>query len=88
MSNRVFNVCDKARLKQYDPEADGFSQEGKANRARIIPPIVGRIVVIVDYSDGHGLCYRVVAPNFNGWRGRDEEMEFVWVNPSELEEIK
>jgi hypothetical protein len=88
MSNKKFNICDKARIKQYNPEASGFSTEGKTIRARIVPRIMNRIVVIVDYSDSHGLCYRVVAPNFNGNSGRDEELEFVWVDPDELEEVK
>lgn len=84
-----FNVCDKARVKQYDSKTSfGFSECGKYNRARIMPGIVGRIVVVVDYSDGHGLTYCVVAPNFDGFRGRDRELEFVWVDPSELEPVE
>lgn len=85
---RQFNVCDKARLKQYNREADReFSDTGKEHRARSMPSLVGKIVVVVDYSDGHGLCYRVVVPNFNGFRGRENEMEIVWVDPSELEPV-
>ena len=83
---RVLKVCDKARIKQFNQKAD-FSEEGKAHRARAMPRLVGHIVLVVDYSDGHGLCYRVIAPNFNGHRGRENELEIVWVDPSELEYV-
>lgn len=84
---RQFKVCDKARVKQYNQKVWSFSAEGKAVRAKVMPRLVGKIVVVIDYSDGHGLCYRVVAPNFDGWRGRDDELQVAWVDPSELEPV-
>lgn len=45
----------------------------------------GDIAVIVDYSDGHGLCYGVVFPNVNGYYGRKDNFEIHWFEPEQLE---
>ena len=43
--------------------------------------------VIVDYSNGHGLCYGVVFPNLNGYYGRigKETLQVHWYEPDEIE---
>jgi hypothetical protein len=81
---RQFNVCDKARVKQYNKEAD-WHYSGY-HRARIMPSLLGKIVLVVDYSNAHGLTYGVVKPNFDGLKGRTEShLEICWVEPDELE---
>lgn len=85
---RQFNVCDKVRVARYNREADSnFTDDGKDTRARIMPSLVGKIVLVVDYSDSHGLTYGVVEPNFNGSRNRKDELEIHWLEPEELEQI-
>jgi hypothetical protein len=50
-----------------------------------MPSLVGKTIVIVDYSDAHGLVYGVVEPNFHGLFGRKEELHIHWIEPDELE---
>ena len=45
----------------------------------------GKIVLVIDYSDSHGLCYQVVEPNFNGSCGRKENVDIYWIEPEYLE---
>jgi hypothetical protein len=88
MTTRRFNVCDKARIKQYILDDDrNYPEEGQVKRRTIMPRIVGSVVVVVDYSDAHGLTYRVVVPNFNGHRGSKQDLDIVWVEPNELEQV-
>jgi hypothetical protein len=81
---RQFNVCERARVKQYLKGGD-FSEEGKARRAYYVPLLIGKIVVVVDYSDAHGLVYGVIEPNFDGHRGRKDTCPIYWLDPEELE---
>lgn len=64
----MFKVCDRARVIKYDSNSAEFNDIGKQNRANNMLSMVGKIVLIVDLSNSHGLSYRVVKPNFDGSR--------------------
>lgn len=45
----------------------------------------GQLGCVVDYSDSHGLCYRVVFPNLNGAYSRKDWIESEWLDPEQIE---
>lgn len=49
----------------------------------------GQVVLVVDYSDSHGLVYGVVTPNFDGHRGRSPHniLQVQWIEPEDLEKV-
>lgn len=84
-----FNVGDKVRVKEYRHDLNShYSNDGIGRRGLNMPRLVGRDVCIIDLSDGHGLTYRVVGLNYDGWRGRSNDIVACWVEPEELEAVK
>jgi hypothetical protein len=80
------NVLDRARVVRYENVADrGYVEGERRNRAATMPSLVGQTVVIMDVSDGHGLSYRVMAPNLDGAKGREKALPPCWVEATELE---
>ncbi len=82
-------VGSKARISKFDDaHGSGYTEAGVSKRNRVMPRLVGHDVCIIDLSDAHGLTYRVVKLNYDGWRGREEEILSCWVEPEEIEAVQ